>query len=212
MDGDTKVFWDEIWQQESQDSPHFRVSPILVAELADVPPGNALDVGCGSGSDAIWLAKQGWRVTALDFSTAGIDVARRNSMNADVDIECIEADAAAYRPETAYDLITSFYIQLPPARRVAMFANICSALKPGGRLLFVSHDRSTPIEGWTEEEHLATLTDADEIAAELLELGLELQIERAVKVADQPPTEGEEHGHHGHGGETNSTVVVARAK
>ena len=212
MDGDTKVFWDEIWQQEPQDSPHFRVSPILVAELADVPPGTALDVGCGSGSDAIWLAKQGWRVTALDFSTAGIDVARRNSINAGVDIECIEADAAAYRPETAYDLITSFYIQLPPASRVAMFANICSALKPGGRLLFVSHDRSTPIEGWTEEEHLATLTDADEIAAELLGLGLELQIERAVKVADQPPTEGEEHGHHGHDGETNSTVVIARAK
>ena len=212
MEGDTKVFWDEIWQDESPDSPHFRVSPILVAELADVPPGNALEVGCGNGTDAVWLAKQGWRVTALDFSTAGIDAAKRNAVNAGIDIEFIEADAAAYRPQTAYDLITSFYIQLPPARRVAMFANICRALKPGGRLLFVSHDRSTPIEGWTEEEHLATLTDADEIAAELLGLGLKLQIERAMKVADQPPTEGEEHGHHGHGGETNSTVVIARAK
>ena len=60
------------------------------------------------------------------------------------------------------------------------------------------------------EDDLATLTDADEIAAEILELGLlglGLQIERAVKVADQPQTEGEGHGH---GCETNSTVVIAR--
>ena len=65
------------------------------------------------------------------------------------------------------------------------------------------------------EDGLATLTDADEIAAEILELGLlglGLQIERAVKVADQPQTEGEGHEHYGHGGETNSTVVIARAK
>lgn len=210
MEGDTKEFWDDIWQDESTDSPHFSVSPILVAEIADVPPGSALEVGCGNGSDAIRLAEKGWRVTALDFSTAGIDVAKRNAVNAGVDIDFIEADAAAYRPDTAYDLITSFYIQLPPARRAAMFANMCRALKPGGRLLFVSHDRSTPIEGWTEED-LATLTDADEIAAEILGLGLEVRTERAVKVADVPP-ESEGVGRYGHGGETNSTVVIARAK
>lgn len=212
MDGDTKDFWNEIWQDESLDSPHFSVSPILVTELADVLPGIALEVGCGNGSDAIWLAMQGWQVTALDFSTAGIDVAKRNAVNAGVDINFIEADAAAYRPRATYDLIASLYIQLPPVRRHAMFANMCRALKPGGRLLFVSHDRSTPIEGWTEEDHLATLTDTDEIVAELLGLGLGLQIERAMKVLDVP-LEGEgEDAHHGHGGDTNSTVVIARAK
>jgi 2-polyprenyl-3-methyl-5-hydroxy-6-metoxy-1,4-benzoquinol methylase len=67
-----EAFWDQRYHSSSTFwSGH--VNPQLVAEVVDLSPGAALDVGCGEGADAIWLAEHGWRVTAVDLSTVALE-------------------------------------------------------------------------------------------------------------------------------------------
>ena len=132
---------------------------------------------------------------------------RRNAAAAGAEVEFIVADAAAYQPQGHYDLITSFYIHLPPDNRAAMLSNMCAILKPGGMLLFVSHDRSTPPPGWSKTD-LATLTSVEEVVSELQ--GMEIERADVVKLGEPPAHDTQEHRDHAHG--LNSTVVVARAK
>lgn len=173
------AFWNEIW--ECSDPECAVPDAILAAETADMPPGSALDLGCGDGGNAVWLAKQGWRVTALDFSHSAVRAAGRLAEREGVNVEFVTADAAAHKPQTRYDLIISFYIQLQPAQRAAMLSNAAHALKPGGTLLIVAHDRSTPPSGWSKRD-LLTLVNPDEIVSELVGL---LRIERALVIENQ---------------------------
>ena len=207
MAGDSEQFWDEVWETRPQESPHDGADDLLKMTLESVEPGRALDMGCGDGSNAVWLAKRGWRVTGVDFSRKAVQAGRRNAAAAGAEVEFIVADAAAYQPQGHYDLITSFYIQLPPANGVAMLCNMRAALKPGGMLLFVSHDRSTPPPGWSKTD-LATLTSVEEVVSELQ--GMEIERADVVKLGEPPAHDTQEHRDHAHG--LNSTVVVARAK
>ena len=207
MAGDSEQFWDEVWEACAQESPHDGADALLLTALEGIVPGRALDMGCGDGSNAVWLAKRGWRVTGVDFSRKAVQAGRRNAAAAGAEVEFIVADAAAYQPQGHYDLITSFYIQLPPANGVAMLCNMRAALKPGGMLLFVSHDRSTPPPGWSKTD-LATLTSVEEVVSELQ--GMEIERADVVKLGEPPAHDTQEHRDHAHG--LNSTVVVARAK
>ena len=207
MAGDSEQFWDEVWEACAQESPHDGADALLLTALEGIVPGRALDMGCGDGSNAVWLAKRGWRVTGVDFSRKAVQAGRRNAAAAGAEVEFIVADAAAYQPQGHYDLITSFYIQLPPANGVAMLCNMRAALKPGGMLLFVSHDRSTPPPGWSKID-LATLTSVEEVVSELQ--GMEIERADVVKLGEPPAHDTQEHRDHAHG--LNSTVVVARAK
>lgn len=176
---DEAAFWNEIW--DDSDPECAAPDAILASETAHMPPGSALDLGCGDGGNAVWLAKQGWRVTALDFSRNAIRTGKRLALRERVDVEFITADAAAHKPQTRYDLIISFYIQLQPAQRAAMLSNAAHALKPGGTLLIVAHDRSTPPSGWSKRD-LLTLVNPDEIEAELDGL---LRIEGALVIENE---------------------------
>ena len=207
MAGDSEQFWDEVWEACAQESPHDGADALLLTALEGIVPGRALDMGCGDGSNAVWLAKRGWRVTGVDFSRKAVQAGRRNAAAAGAEVEFIVADAAAYQPQGHYDLITSFYIQLPPANGVAMLCNMRAALKPGGMLLFVSHDRSTPPPGWSKTD-LATLTSVEEVVSELQ--GMEIERADVVKLGEPPAHDTQEHRDYAHG--LNSTVVVARAK
>ena len=207
MAGDSEQFWDEVWEACAQESPHDGADALLLTALEGIVPGRALDMGCGDGSNAVWLAKRGWRVTGVDFSRKAVQAGRRNAAAAGAEVEFIVVDAAAYQPQGHYDLITSFYIQLPPANGVAMLCNMRAALKPGGMLLFVSHDRSTPPPGWSKTD-LATLTSVEEVVSELQ--GMEIERADVVKLGEPPAHDTQEHRDHAHG--LNSTVVVARAK
>lgn len=173
------AFWNEVW--DGGDPECAAPDAILASETAHMRPGSALDLGCGDGSNAVWLAKRGWRVTALDFSRSAIRAGRRLALREGVDVEFITADAATHKPQSQYDLIISFYIQLQPTQRAMMLSNAADALKPGGTLLIVAHDRSTPPSGWSERD-LLTLVDPDEIAAELAGL---LRIERALVIENR---------------------------
>ncbi|GIJ73994.1 class I SAM-dependent methyltransferase [Virgisporangium ochraceum] len=133
-------FWDERYAGHHQ---LFSGAPngVLVTEVADLPPGRALDVGCGEGADTHWLARRGWRVTAVDISR----VALRRAADADPDtadrVEWVLADlTAAPAPRGPFDLVSVHYFPLPRRRDHAAVRGLIDAVAPGGTLLFVGHD------------------------------------------------------------------------
>lgn len=129
---------------------HYRISGAaaggpgaqLMAEVADLLPGTSLDAGCGAGGDAIWLAEQGWQVTAVDISPTAVQQARSVAEQQDSEvaerINWLVADFARWQPPRQYDLVISQYVHpdLPFADFVARLAD---AVAPGGTLLVVGH-------------------------------------------------------------------------
>lgn len=117
-------------------------SPSLLAEAADLPPGTALDAGCGWGGDAMWLAARGWQVTAVDVSPAAVDQARRDAKSADPDaaarVAWLPADLTTWDPDERFDLVTSHYVHVPGPQE-PLFARLASWVAPGGTLLVVGH-------------------------------------------------------------------------
>jgi SAM-dependent methyltransferase len=117
----------------------------LVAEAADLPPGTALDVGCGEGADAIWLAERGWRVTAVDPSEVALERARAAARAADVEVRWVRAGLLDATDATdapgglgTHDLVS---VQYPGfARSEPVVAALLDAVAPGGTLLVVHHD------------------------------------------------------------------------
>lgn len=121
----------------------------VVEELADLPPGHALDLGAGEGRNAIWLAERGWRVTAVDFSAVGLaKAAKLAEMRGVTGLRWVEADLRGYRPgQAAYDLVLIAYVHLPPDEFGPLLQTSASALAPGGTLLVVGHDADNIAHG-----------------------------------------------------------------
>src|SRR5205823_14237286 len=113
----------------------------LVAEIADLTPGRALDVGCGEGADAIWLARRGWTVTAIDISDVAVRRAREAAELAGVTVEWLCGDALLTPfPARSFDLMSMQYPALPKAAGEAAVRTLLDAVRPGGLLLAVYHD------------------------------------------------------------------------
>lgn len=114
----------------------------LVAEVASMEPGRALDVGAGEGGDAIWLAERGWRVTATDISRRALDHVAAEAERRDLEIDLLRADANGLDPfeRAAFDLVTAHYASIPRDADGRGVTNLLGAVAPGGTLLVVSHD------------------------------------------------------------------------
>lgn len=164
-------WWNGMWSGE--DVIETPPDEILVSHVKALRPGRALELGCGAGSNAIWLAEQGWNVAALDFSEEAVKLGRRLADMRGLSVSFEVGDATVYRSEEKFDLIISFYIQLWPKDRAKMLTNASQLLTPNGKLLFVSHDKSNPPPQWSEDE-FESLTTPDEIIAELAGLNIEL--------------------------------------
>ena len=170
MSTDSPEFWNETWAEiEASGSGS---DEILTKQVEGLTPGRALELACGLGGNAVWLAKAGWTVTATDYSAVAIEKARHLAIEQGVTVEFVVADATSYVPLRQFDLIACFYIQLFPTQRAIMLANISKMLTPGGTLIFVSHDKTGSPSGWSEED-LASLTTPEQIVAELPELQIE---------------------------------------
>ncbi|MFB9378831.1 SAM-dependent methyltransferase [Kineococcus gynurae] len=114
----------------------------LVAEVADLPPGTALDLGCGEGGDVVWLASRGWQVTGADFSTNGLARTRRHAEEAGVGgrVDVWEVDAREFDADgREFDLVTTHFLHPPDAGMAAVVARLAPAVAPGGHLLVVGH-------------------------------------------------------------------------
>ncbi len=113
----------------------------LVAEIADLDAGRALDVGCGEGADAIWLAQRGWAVTAIDISEVAIDRARAAAGLVGATVEWVCGDALqTVLPARSFDLVSFQYPALPKDAGEAAVRRLLDEVRPGGLLLGVYHD------------------------------------------------------------------------
>ncbi|GAA1010512.1 hypothetical protein Aple_029040 [Acrocarpospora pleiomorpha] len=131
--------WDEMYRSRDQ---IFSGNPndVLVTETDDLPPGQALDVGCGEGADTLWLARRGWQVTAVDIS----EVALRRASAAAIDVKGRVAWARADLtttppPAGAFDLVSIQYFPLLRGPGHATLRGLLDAVAPGGTLLFATH-------------------------------------------------------------------------
>ncbi|MFG2196181.1 SAM-dependent methyltransferase [Streptomyces sp. NPDC048639] len=139
---------DRIWSGEPNTA--------LVREAAGLPPGRALDLGCGEGADAIWLAQQGWRVTATDISRVALDRAAAHASEEGVAdrIAWQRVDLAESFPDGLFDLVSAHFLHSPgdlPRERI--LGKAASAVAPGGVLLVVGHASFPPWEHEHEHQH-----------------------------------------------------------
>ena len=144
-----------------------RPNAVLVSEVAGLTPARALDLGCGEGGDAIWLAEQGWEVTAADFSEAGLARAAAHAQERGVEVEWRHADLREWTPGgEQWDLVTSCFLHLLGDGMVRATAQMAAAVAPGGTLLVAGHhpdDEHTGLR-WSMPGVLFT---ADELATAL---------------------------------------------
>ena len=107
-----------------------------------MPAGRALDVGAGEGGDAVWLAEQGWDVTASDISQRALDRVAAEAQRRGLRIECQQADANALDAfeRGAFDLVSASYASIPRTPDGRAVRNLLDAVAPGGTLLVISHD------------------------------------------------------------------------
>jgi SAM-dependent methyltransferase len=171
----TQEFWDARYGSTEQvwsGNPNQR----LVEQVAELVPGTALEVGCGEGADAIWLAARGWQVTGIDVSPVALaraaeQAAREGQKIADR-ITWQQADVLSWDPAPLqFDLVSAHFIHLPTAARESLHRRLAAAVRPGGTLLIVGHHPSDmgtsvgrphlPDFFYTAEQVAATL-DPDE--------------------------------------------------
>jgi SAM-dependent methyltransferase len=145
-DHEAERYWDDRYQGDAH-THDAEPNPTLVEAAADLAPGTALDLGCGVGTDAIWLAEHGWHVTAVDISRSALERAARRATAAGVGdrIDWRHHDLATTFPPGTYDLVTAHYVHTPtgaPSERMAQSA--AAAVAPGGTLLLVGHATPPP--------------------------------------------------------------------
>ncbi len=191
--------WNQRWEERGH---HYQGGPsgVLTAELASMPPARALDLACGGGRNAIWLAKHGWRVTAVDFSDTALDLARKLAAERGVEVEWVGADVREYEPEPgAFDLVLVCYLHVPAAERRAVLARAASALAPGGTLVVLGHDLANLGTGAPGPSNPSVLYTAGDLTTELDGL----DVEKAEQIVRRVETESGE-------ADAVDTLVLAR--
>lgn len=139
--------WERRWSQALREHGDRiatrRLNAHLLAAAAELPPGRALDAGCGHGAESIWLAARGWEVTAVDFSATALDHARSTAHAVGQDvagrIDWVEGDLGVWvPPSSAFDLVACLYVHV--AGSVAeMVQRLAGGVAPGGTLFLVGH-------------------------------------------------------------------------
>ena len=153
----------------------------LIEEVDGLEPGRALDLACGEGRNAVWLAERGWKATGVDFSAVGLEKARQLAEARGVPADWIATDLLDYRPEPeAFELVIVFYLQVPEAQRTPILRTAASAVARGGMFLLVAHDASNIAEGHGGPQEPAVLYTAEDVTRDLAATGL--RIERAERV------------------------------
>ena len=161
----------------------------LAAEVVGLAPGRALDVGCGEGADAIWLARSGRTVTAIDISEVALTRARQAAELAGTVVEWVRGDVLqAPFPAASFDLVSMQYPALPKAAGEAAVRALLDTVRSGGLLLAVYHDLTDE-----HREHMksrgidpADYVDADDLAR-LLGDAFTIELHAAEPRIDPPP-------------------------
>lgn len=178
--------WDRRWG-EMRPQARGEPSPVVVAALEDLTAGTALDLGCGTGRHAVWLAERGWRVTAVDFSAEALRQGRERASDRGVEIDWVLSDLLAYEPQpSAFGLVLVTYIHVPAHERRAILTKATAAVTPGGTFLLVGHDLTNIGTGAPGPSSPAVLYTPDDIVPELEGFAVlrAERVQRAVELGD----------------------------
>lgn len=171
---------DSVWGNEP--------NRFVAAECADLAPGTALDLACGEGRNALWLAARGWQVLAVDFAASALE--RGAARDASGRVTWVLDDALDFRCPSPVDLVVVAYLQLPSSSRRKALRNAAGALAPGGTLVVVAHDSRNLREGTGGPKDPAVLYTALDVVHDLDPLGLRVEraeeVLRPVEGADRP--------------------------
>ena len=159
----------------------------FAAEVEGLEPGRALDLACGEGRNAVWLAERGWRVTGVDFSDVALAKAAELAASRGVEVDWIVADLLDYEPEPrAFDLVAVLYLQLRRDQLLHALRTAAGAVAPGGTLLVVGHDTTNLTGGHGGPKDAAVLYTAEDVVPALGDLVVEQAeaVERTVPLED----------------------------
>jgi SAM-dependent methyltransferase len=181
---ETKEHWekhygdrDRVWSG--------RVNVQFADVVGDLPPGRALDLGCGEGADAVWLAERGWDVVAVDISDTALGRAAEAASSRGVAdrIQFVQVDLSDEFPDGTFDLISSQFLHSTVRLdRPSILANAAAALRPGGLLVIVDHGSAPP---WASKlDHHHEFPSAEEVITGL-NLGAEFERVRVDAVERQ---------------------------
>lgn len=155
MSGYDRSSWEARWSQALREHGE-RVAQRppnahLTVEIDGVRPGRALDAGCGHGSETLWLASRGWRVTAVDFSATALAHGRSTAEAIGPDIaeriDWVEADLARWTPRRdAYDLVACLYVHVAGSVE-ELVQRLATGVALGGTLFLVGHRPVDPATG-----------------------------------------------------------------
>ncbi len=170
MDEDhvTAAFWDEryaathrVWSGNP--------NPRLVEHATDLAPGTALDVGCGEGADAVWLARRGWQVSGVDISVVALEKAARHAAEAGVAERCTwrQVDVLAGEPLPDADLVSAQFLHVPADRFATVYGALADAVRPGGTLLVAAHHPDDVATGLRNAELAHLLITPEQVTAVL---------------------------------------------
>ena len=162
--------WDERY---SQSELVWGAPPnaVVVEQVTALPRGRALDLACGEGRNAHWLATRGWEVTGLDYSAVALDKARRVAAEAPRSVrERLDyrvADVTESDLGGEYDLVLMIYLHLAPEERLQVVNRAISALKPDGILMILGHDAVNLSQGVGGPQDIEILYTPDDLVAVL---------------------------------------------
>ncbi|MGC0372819.1 class I SAM-dependent methyltransferase [Streptomyces sp. SAI-229] len=162
---DAVRFWDDVYAARPAATDP-RPNARLTETLAELPPGDALDLGCGAGGDALWLARRGWRVTAVDVSSVAVERLASLAVSHGLAdrITARRHDLRESFPDGAFDVVCAHYLHTPlDLDRAAVLRRAAHALRPGGRLLVVDHGSTAPWS-WNQDPDVR-YPDPREVAA-----------------------------------------------
>jgi SAM-dependent methyltransferase len=160
---------------------------LFASEVAGLEPGRALDLACGEGRNAVWLAERGWRVTAVDFSDVALGKAKQLAATRGVDVDWVLADVLDHEPEErAFELVVLLYLQLPQPELRRVVRRAAEAVAPGGTLFVLAHDTANLVDGHGGPKDAAVLYTAEDVLPELGDLVVERagKVERTVALDD----------------------------
>jgi SAM-dependent methyltransferase len=164
---ETKEHWEQHYGERDRVWSG-RVNLRLAEVAGDLTPGTALDLGCGEGGDAIWLAEKGWNVVAVDISDTALGRAAAEAKSRGVAdrIEFVQHDLSETFPEGTFDLVSSHFLHSRVRlERPRILRNAAQAVRPGGVLMIVDHGSAPP---WASKlDEVPEFPTAEEVIAGL---------------------------------------------
>ncbi len=160
MDMDQE-FWNDSYKEDAE---HTVVPDRLVAaEVAGLAPGRALDLGCGSGQNALMLAGKGWSVLGVDWSEHAVALANEAAAQRSLDARFIAADTTMWQPQEQFDLVISTYALPGGDDNLRILRTAVQALAPGGTLIIVEWDKSMAAVWGMDADEFVTVDDIVEL-------------------------------------------------